>query len=42
MRFLKILIGAMMMSLTVPAAAQSEGGSERPAWRLVITGSVCS
>jgi len=38
MRFLKILIGAMLMSLTVPAAAQSEGGGERPAWRLVIHG----
>ena len=38
MRFLKLLIGAMLMSLTVPAAAQPQGEEGRPAWRLVIHG----
>jgi len=38
MRFLKLLLGAMLMSLTVPAAANAQDEDGRPAWRLVIHG----
>ena len=38
MRFLKLLLGAMLMSLTVPAAADTQDEEGRPAWRLVIHG----
>jgi L-asparaginase / beta-aspartyl-peptidase len=41
MRFLSLLLGALLMSVTAPSASGQSGDqseSERPAWRLVIHG----
>ncbi len=38
MRFLSLLLGALMMSTAAAAAHQTEAGDGRPAWRLVIHG----